>query len=139
MNDNINNKSSIIISPGIDELIINPDRKIDKLIPKPFSKNIFLFETRIAGTSYIENIFDLIINLDENVELNFFREPQNIYDNKAIVIKTLEGDKLGYIPSEDNIIFSRLMDAGKKLVGKINFINEHENWVHININIYLRD
>ena len=67
------------------------------------------------------------------------REPDNPYDPKAIVIKTVNEVKIGYVPKNDNIVFSRLMDAGKLLFGKIVSIETKGNWVKINIGIYLHE
>ena len=60
----------------------------------------------------------MIQHLNTDDRLDFFREPDNHYDPKAIVIKTGNGSKIGYVPREDNAVFSRLMDAGKMLLVK---------------------
>lgn len=107
---------------------------------KPFERDIFLFETHVAGTTHVEGILDLEPYLKIDERLEFYREPDNYYDEKAIVIKTINGVKIGYIPKADNIIFSRLMDAGKLLFGKIKekeIVND--NWLKITINIYLSE
>ena len=57
-------------------------------IPKPFERDIFLFDTFIAGTTHIEGIEELALHLSIDDKLDFFREPDNPYDPKAIVIKT---------------------------------------------------
>jgi len=82
-------------------------------IPKPFEKDIFLFDTYVAGTTHIEGIEELEPHLNNDDRLEFFREPDNRYDKQAIVIKTVDGVKIGYVPKQDNVIFARLMDAGK--------------------------
>ena len=96
--------------------ILNNKGALD--IEKPFSREIFLIEVHIAGTTHIDNIDVLEPKLTEGVEVQFFREPNNQYDSKAIVVKDKEGNKLGYIPKDKNEILSRLMDAGKLLYGK---------------------
>lgn len=108
-------------------------------IPKPFERDIFLFDTYIAGTTHIEGIEELEPHLNENEELDFFREPDNRYDKKAIVIKNKDGVKLGYVPKEDNVVFSRLMDAGKLLYGKIIEKEMKGKWLRIKIGIYLQE
>ena len=108
-------------------------------IPKPFEHDIFLFDTFVAGTTHIEGIEELAKYLNVDDRLNFLREPDNPYDPKAIVIKTVNGVKIGYVPKNDNVVFSRLMDAGKLLFGKITSIETKENWVKINIGIYLHE
>ncbi len=87
-------------------------------IPKPYERDIFLFDTFIAGTTHIEGIEELAQYLNVNDKLNFYREPHNRFDPQAIVIKNSNGVKIGYVPREDNVVFSRLMDAGKLSLGK---------------------
>ena len=65
------------------------------VIPKPFEQEIFLFDTYVAGTTHVENIDVLEPGLDKGVRLDFFREPNNKYDSRAIVIKTQGGEKIG--------------------------------------------
>lgn len=108
-------------------------------IPKPFERDIFLFDTYIAGTTHIEGIEELNPHLNVDDKLDFFREPENHYDKKAIVIKNNDGVKIGYIPKEDNVIFSRLMDAGKLLYGKIIDKEMKGKWLRIKIGIYLHE
>ena len=62
-------------------------------IPKPFEKDIFLFDTYVAGTTHIEGIEELEPHLNNDDRLEFFREPDNQYDKQAIVIKTIDGVK----------------------------------------------
>ena len=108
-------------------------------LPKPFERDIFLFGTYIAGTSHIPGMEELEPHLKIGDKLNFFREPDNEHDPKAIVIKTTDGVKVGYVPKQDNVVFSRLMDAGKLLFGKITKKEIKGHWVKIKIDIYLQD
>ena len=108
-------------------------------IPKPFEHDIFLFDSHIAGTSYIEGIEELEPYLKIDDRLHFFREPDNPHDPNAIVIKNTDGVKVGYVPRADNLIFSRLMDAGKLLFGKITHKEMIGKWLKINIKIYLHE
>lgn len=108
-------------------------------VPKPFERDIFLFDTHIAGTSYVDGIEELEPHLNEDDKLDFFREPDNKYDKRAIVIKTIDGVKIGYVPRYDNAIFSRLMDAGKLLFGRISSKEGSGRWVRINIKVYLHE
>ena len=108
-------------------------------IPKPFEKDIYLFDSHVAGTTFIEGIEELEPYLNIDDRLDFFREPDNKYDPKAIDIKNTNGVKIGYVPKEDNVIFSRLMDAGKLLFGKITDKEKKGKWVKIKIKIYLHE
>lgn len=122
---------------GLMSLLHNQNGEL--AVPKPFEKDIFLFDTHIAGTSYIDGIEKLEAHLNEDDKLDFFREPDNKYDKRAIVIKTIDGVKIGYVPRYDNAIFSRLMDAGKLLFGRISSKEGSGRWVRINIKVYLHE
>ena len=108
-------------------------------IPIPFERDIYLFDSHVAGTTFISGIKELEPHLNINDRLDFFREPDNEYDPKAIVIKTVNGVKIGYVPKDDNLIFSRLMDAGKLLFGRITNKEIKGNWVKIDIKIFLHE
>lgn len=109
------------------------------IIPKPFERDIFLFDTYVAGTTHIEGIEELAPHLNVGDKLDFFREPDNHYDPKAIVIKNSDGVKIGYVPRDDNAVFSRLMDAGKLLYGKITAKEMKGKWLRFEIGIYLHE
>ena len=109
------------------------------VVPKPFEREIFLFDTHVAGTGYIVGIEDLEPYLQVEDRLDFFREPENRFDPKAIVVKTRDGVKIGYVPRVDNVIFSRLMDAGKLLFGRISSKKMSGKWLSVSIKVYLHD
>ena len=69
----------------------------------------------------------------------FLRQQDNPYDANAIEIRNDMNVKIGYVPKADNIVFSRLMDAGKLLYGKVIFKEILDNWVKIQIEIYLHE
>jgi len=109
---------------------------LDDII-KPLVTEIHLFDTYVAGTSYLEepSILDEIKLGDK---LTLTREA-NKFDDNAILIKAQDGRKLGYIPEKDNLIFSRLMDAGKLLMAKISDHDIKGTFHKIKIGIYLVD
>lgn len=118
-------------------LLRNEDGSLS--IPKPFERDIFLFDTHIAGTSFVEGIDELEPHLHPDDRLDFFREPDNPYDPQAIVIKNAHGIKLGYVPRADNVIFSRLMDAGKLLFARIVSKELQGDWWKIEIKVFLHE
>ena len=69
----------------------------------------------------------------------FYREPENEHDPQAIRIETLEKEKIGYVPRQDNVVFSRLMDAGKVLFAKVVEKEMRGKWLKIKIKIYLHE
>jgi hypothetical protein len=109
------------------------------VIPKPFTRDIFLFETHIAGTNYVTGIKEIEPHLHIDEKLEFYREPDNEYDKMAIVIKTSNGVKIGYVPKADNSIFSRLMDAGKLLSARMASKEMVGNWLKIDIKVFLHE
>ncbi len=110
---------------------------LDELI-KPLQKEIFLFDTFIAGTMKLTDT-SVIEKLREGDKLFFQREPENRYDDNAIMVLNSEKVKIGYVPEKDNVIFSRLMDAGKMLTGKVTEIKMKSGYTQVAIGIYLVD
>ena len=108
-------------------------------IEKPFSQEIFLIEVHIAGTTHVDNIEILEAKLEIGTEVKFYREPDNQYDSKAIIVTDKDKNKLGYIPRNKNEILSRLMDAGKLLYGKVKNKEKIGDWIKIEMEVYLKD
>ena len=117
-------------------LTVIEDRSLGELI-KPLINEIHLFDTFIAGTTHLEDQ-SVLDEVAEGDKLSLRRE-ENKFDSKAILVLNRDKQKLGYVPEKDNIVFSRLMDAGKILKAKINSIQEQNNWTKIKIGIYLVD
>ncbi len=130
---------SDIVRIDDDELmrILHGTKGLD--IGKPFSREIFLVEVHIAGTTHIKNIEELEPRLKVGTHLKFLREPDNVHDDLAILIQDAEGNKLGYIPRAKNEILSRLMDAGKLLYGIVHEKEFLRNWLKIQIQVFLSD
>lgn len=116
-----NSLQTAISNKGVTELI------------KPLIKEIYLFETRISRTTNEDYLKDL----KENDELSLVREV-NKFNENSIVIYNKTNDKLGYIPEEDTIIFSRLMDAGKLLLARVSLV-DYRGYYSVRIKIYLKD
>ena len=107
-------------------------------LPKPFVQEVELLNCNIAGTTFL-NLKDIEPKLKKNQLRVLKREPKNKYDDKAILILTEDGQKLGYVPQEKNEILSRLMDAGKLLFGRLDEKNWVGRWLRLDIQVYLRD
>ena len=104
---------------------------------KPLKQDIHLFDTFIAGTSHLKDDTPLK-EMKEGDELRLIRE-ENRFDDNAIMILDHKGRKMGYVPEKDNVIFARLMDAGKKLIARINTIHIRGTFIQVSIGIYLVD
>lgn len=104
---------------------------------KPLIREIHLFDTYVAGTTHLEDR-SVLETIKVGDELILQRE-DNPFDKKAILVLNAEKKKLGYVPEKDNIVFSRLMDAGKMLKAKIAEIKLGDWYTRISISIFLVD
>ena len=109
---------------------------LDKVL-KPLIREIYLFDSYIAGTTHLEDktVLDRV-KVDDKLVL--VRE-ENKFDDNAILILTEDRKKLGYVPEKDNLVFARLLDAGKLLTAKISRIDRKGSFTLIGIGIYLVD
>lgn len=105
---------------------------------KPLQKEIFLFDTFVAGTMYIEDE-SIIKELKSGEKLSLRREPKNRFDENAVRVDDEKGRKLGYVPEKDNYVFARLMDAGKMLIGRVTDIKAKTGYTQVSMAIYLID
>ena len=131
--------SDIIKTGGKDIVSLLHGKNGELAMSRPFEREIFLFDTYVAGTTHVTGIEDLAPHLAAGDRLEFFREPDNPYDPQAIVVKNADGVKIGYVPKSDNAVFSRLMDAGKLLFGKITSKEMKGKWLKLEMGIYLKD
>ena len=128
--------NNLIITPQ-NAVALSEQFKTEELI-KPLQKEIFLFDTFIAGTAHIEDQ-DLLDALQIDEKLVLKREPKNRFDENAIRVENEKAQKLGYVPEKDNPVFARLMDAGKMLTAKITDIKEKTGYTQVSIAIYMID
>jgi hypothetical protein len=119
-----------------DLLAVVTDRNLGEIL-KPLVNEIHLFDTVIAGTSFIKDS-SLLEALEPNEKLILQRE-DNKFDSKAILILNSQKQKLGYVPERDNQIFSRLMDAGKLLIAKVISVMNNDGFYRVRIGIWLVD
>jgi hypothetical protein len=108
-------------------------------IGKPFSRQIYLISASIAGSYYVDDIDKLLDEMKVGAKLRFVREPDNKYDELAILVKDQSDNKLGYVPREKNPILARLMDAGKLIYGTVKSINNDDSYINIEMEIFMDD
>lgn len=104
---------------------------------KPLQKEIHLFDSYVAGTTHLKDK-SVLEEIAVDDKLTLMRE-SNKFDDNAILVITADKKKLGYVPEKDNLIFARLMDAGKMLMAKITRIEKKGTFTQISIGIYLVD
>ncbi len=106
-------------------------------IIKPLVNEIHLFDSFVAGTTHLEDKSVLeVVSVGDHLTL---RREDNKFDSNAVLILMDNGKKLGYVPEKDNIIFARLMDAGKLLKAKVTKKSQKGSFTQISIGIYLVD
>ncbi len=104
---------------------------------KPLIKEIHLFDSYIAGTTHLKEP-EVLQSIKTGDTLNLQRE-ENKFDDMAILILNEAGQKLGYVPEKDNVVFARLMDAGKLLKAKVTDTEMKGSFHMIGIGIWLVD
>ena len=107
-------------------------------LPKPFVREVALLNCNIAGTTFLD-LDEIEPELREHQLLMLKREPKNKNDDKAILILTEDGQKLGYVPKKKNEVLSNLMDAGKLLFGRLNEKTWVDTWLKLDVQVFLRD
>lgn len=108
-------------------------------VPAPFANRIVLVDDmRIAGTTHIVGIDDLVAGLSIDQELAFEREPANLHDTWAIRVLA-NGAFLGYVPCDQNEILARMMDGGKRIGAKVIDKEKIGNWNKIHMEVFLDD
>ena len=119
------------------ELVLAMEQHAIGDLLQPLIREIHLFDSFVAGTTHLGNLSDLE-EIKVGGQLSLLRE-NNKFDSNAILILTADKKKLGYVPEKDNIIFARLLDAGKMLAAKIKGIEKKGSFTKILIGIYLVD
>ena len=110
----------------------------EKGLPKPFVREVELLNCNIAGTTFLD-LDEIEPELKKYQLLMLIREPKNENDDKAILILTEDGQKLGYVPKKKNEVLSNLMDAGKLLFRRLNEKTWVDTWLKLDVQVFLRD
>ena len=110
----------------------------EKGLLKPFVREVELLNCNIAGTTFLD-LDEIEPELNKYQLLMLIREPKNENDDKAILILTEDGQKLGYVPKKKNEVLSNLMDAGKLLFGRLNEKTWVDTWLKLDVQVFLRD
>lgn len=102
----------------------------------PFTNEVFLLSTTVAGTTFCENIDSIADELLPNITLTTKRKPNNEHDDMAIAI-FYKDTQIGWIPQHDNPIISRLMDCGKIIICKIKTSEWRNKWFKVKVDVLM--
>ena len=119
------------------ELVLAMEQRAIGDLLQPLIREIHLFDSFVAGTTHLSDP-SVLNEIKVGDQLSLLRE-NNKFDSNAILILTADKKKLGYVPEKDNIIYARLLDAGKILAAKIKGIEKKGSFTKIAIGIYLVD
>ena len=119
------------------ELVLAMEQHAIGDLLQPLIREIHLFDSFVAGTTHLSDP-SVLEEIKVGDQLSLLRE-NNKFDSNAILILTADKKKLGYVPEKDNIIFARLLDAGKMLAARIKGIEKKGSFTKIAIGIYLVD
>ncbi|GHT81956.1 HIRAN domain-containing protein [Betaproteobacteria bacterium] len=77
--------------------------------------------------------------LQIGTELQLIREPDNIHDARAVRVDW-QGQKLGYVPRNDNAALSQLLNRGQTLTAAISTLKSaHNPWDRIEFVVWLEN
>ena len=126
----------LIVSQGR-ELIGQLEKDGVGEILKPLSSEIHLFDTFAAGTALLKDRAPLAaLKIGDKLIL---RREESKFDRNAVLILNEKNERIGFIPEKDNVVFARLMDAGKMLIAKVANLDRKGSFSQITIGIYLVD
>ncbi len=123
-----------VVNSGLMNLV--KDSGIDDVI-KPLTKEIHLFDAFVSGTSRLKDA-SVLDNISIGGKLKMRRE-DNRFDSNAIVFLDRDNNKIGYVPEKDNVVFARLLDAGKLLSATVTGIERKGSFTKIAVSIFLVD
>ena len=83
----------------------------------PFMRDIFLVQQAIVGTRFLGGSDELVEDLKPGSRITLIAEPDNKYDENAVMALDGQGRKIGYVPRHENSIIGALLRAGKSFYG----------------------
>ena len=126
------NKQIIPLSPELLQLISQSGT--NGIVP--FSREIFLLDIVVSGTSFCKHIDEIEPQLEKDIVLKMYRDPKNEHDEHAIGIY-FNDTRIGWVPQELNLIISRLMDAGKAFFCRVQKAERKGEWLRVKAKIYM--
>ncbi len=117
-------------------LAVLQEKELSEII-KPLSHEIHLFDSFVSGVLQMKD--STVLEKLKPEEKLVLQRKETLFDSNTIEIYTEQGVRIGYIPEKDNVIFARLLDAGKLLIARITDIDVRRSVPLISIGIYLVD
>ncbi len=104
-----------------------------------FEPSRHLIDFHLAGFAYYDGL-EVIDELKLGQEVQLLCEPDNPHDSQAVVV-LYKGKKLGYVPTEKNIVLSKLLYFGHDIFdAKIQYKNiESHPERQFRVVVYIKD
>lgn len=99
----------------------------------------FIEETTIAGTNHVDNIHEIARHIPKDACFLLEHDDRNPFDPWAVKVLDEQRNRLGYVSCAHNEVIARLLDGGKKVVGRLKHIANVEAWTRIEMGVYLYD
>lgn len=96
-------------------------------------------QTAIAGTSHVDDIREKAHGLERGAQLAFEHDLRNPFDPWAVKVLDGKCQRLGYVSCAHNEVVARLLDGGKRVVGRLRRVEDVESWTRIEMGVYLYD
>jgi len=99
-------------------------------------RTIEIQKSPLAGFQYYEGekVWDRMRPRDP---LALIREPDNTYDRQAVAVYW-RGNKLGYVPRDENAAVAQMLDRGESLKAEIVRLRESQNpWQRVRFQVVL--
>ena len=119
-----------------DLISVIKDNELGDII-KPLIRDIHLFDSFIAGTAHLPD--PSVLDKLQPGDVLTLQRAADKFDADAVMILSPDRVKLGFVPEKDEIVFARLMDAGKILRARVTGIEDRGGLRLIGIGIYLMD
>lgn len=101
------------------------------------SHSTFLYGCEVRGSEYFDLEKKVIPKLNENDPVLLLREKDNEFDKNAIAVATPSGLKMGYIPRQHNLVFSRMIDNGNLLYGRVKKFHWDGKKLELVVKVYM--
>lgn len=99
----------------------------------------FIEGTTIAGTNHVGNIRQIVSRIPQGACLLLEHDDRNPFDPWAVKVLDEQRNRLGYVSCAHNEVIARLLDGGKKVMGRLKRIANVESWTRIEMGVYLYD
>ncbi len=124
-----------VVAKKLDIAVKENNGEIDNIL-KPLKREILLFDGKLSRTYALTDRRPLLeLKCGDRLE---FRYHQSKYNPTEVEVRSFLG-LVGYVPESDEVIFSRLLDAGKSLIGKVKEVDFTHSFPSVIFEIYLED